>query len=163
MKSKITGFYSKIGESNKFPAALFFCLILLMIFNAILNIPISQRVSEIMFSSMNFPDEQMDMMVGMMEKMRYISIVTTLFTGSIYIFIGTLILYLLSKMFHATTTYWKTMTIFLVSALFSTIDDIINAAVTLTKGLEQIGSQYDLYHTGLNPNSATLGSLFLTF
>lgn len=150
MKLKIVDFYAKVAGLNKFPVALFFCLLLLMVFNTILSIPITQRVSEVMFSSMNLPIEQMDMMAAMAEKINYISIVTTLFTGSVYIFFSTLILHLLCKIFHVAITYWSVMTIFIVAALFSTIDEIINTVITLIKGLEQIGSQYDLYHTGLN-------------
>lgn len=94
MKLKIVDFYAKVAGLNKFPVALFFCLLLLMVFNTILSIPITQRVSEVMFSSMNLPIEQMDMMAAMVKKMSYISIVTTLFTGSVYIFFSALILHL---------------------------------------------------------------------
>lgn len=150
MKSRMIDFYTKIAETNKFPSALFFCLILLMVFNVILSLPITQRISEIMFSSMNVPEEQMNMMMGIMQKMKYVSIVSALFTGAVYIFVVSLILYLLCKLFRAKITYWGAMTVFLVGALFHTLNDIINTGITLFKGLEQISSPYDVYHTGLN-------------
>lgn len=148
MKLKTISLDQKFRGIKGFPTKSFVLVILLMLLNTILSIPITEKLASISFSSMDI--EKLDQAIPMMEIMKYIIIIFSIFISTIYLFIGASLLYILCRIFGALLNYWQAMTIFIMASFIYASGEIVNTIILLNKGVECINSLYDTYSIGLN-------------
>lgn len=138
-------------ESNiSFPAFAFMLLIVMILANAFLCIPINEIIVKHTFSSMNIPPDNMNMMLEISYKTRYLQAISNGIVQIGQIFFFPLFIYILGKVLREKITYKMCLIIYLYSYFIVQAGDIINTILLYVKGIENIHQVYEINLMGLN-------------
>ena len=142
--------FNELKRENKFPGMVLVILLVLTAVNLILMVPITSKATATMMSSLPLPEEQLDITMAMMHKLRYLMVIGGVFTYAITFFIYALIFYILTVIAKPTLTYMKAFTLIVYSYFAITIGELINTGILYMRGLDKITSPYEIKFTGLN-------------
>ena len=142
--------FSELKQENKFPVMAFIILLMLAAVNMILMVPITSKVTEITMSSMPLPEEQLDITMSMMHKLRYLIALGGVFTYAIMLFIYALIFYVLTVIAKPAISYVRAFTLITYSYFALLINEFINTFILYVRGLDKITDAFELMFTGLN-------------
>jgi hypothetical protein len=157
--------FNEVKVADKFSTMSLIIVLFLMLLNLILMIPITEKATLIAFSSMSLPENQTDIMLQVMHKMRYLQVV------------GTTILYLIMFLFYALLlcvfvrfakdklTYKNALQLIVFSYFIVTIGDLLNTALLYVRGLDAITNIYETSWIGLNSLTSVkqVGVMLYTF
>ena len=160
--------FNQLKTEEKFPVAAFIILLTLALIHLILNVPIGAKVSELVLSSMALPEKQMDMVVQMTHKMRYLSMIGGFIMYVIMLFVYPLILYVIALIFRTRLTYTKALRLIIYCFIVLIIGDLVNAALVYFRGIDNIENIYGTLLTGANlltsvENAGVALYLFLSY
>ena len=142
--------FNDIKRENKFPGLALVILLLLIAVNLILMVPITSKATAAMMSTMPIPEAQLDAMLSMTHKLRYLMVIGGVFTMVIMLFIQALIIYIITVIAKPAISYMKVFTLFVYSYFALLIGDFTNTVILYMRGLDKITSPYELSFTGLN-------------
>ena len=142
--------FNEIKRENKFPVMALVILLLLIVVNLILMVPITAKVTAITMSSMPLPEEQLEITMSMMHKLRYLMVIGGVFSTAIMLFIYALIFYIITVVAKPAISYIKAFSLIVYGYFAVLIGDFVNTGIMYMRGLEKITNQFELMFTGLN-------------
>ena len=142
--------FNQLKTEEKFPIMAFIILLTFALINMILMVPVNAKISELLFSNMSLPEEQMDMIIQMTHKMRYLSLIGGLIMYAIVLFACSLLLYVIALIFRTQLTYSKALRLIIYCFIVLVIGDIINMIFVYYRGVDNIESMYSAMLTGAN-------------
>lgn len=162
----LKAFY-QLKTEEKFPVAVLIILITLLLINQILNVPIDIKARELLMSSMTLPDKQMDIVIKITHKLKYLAILVELIKFATMLFVYTLILFIITLLFKIKLSYAKALRLIIYCFIVLVIGDLVNTALLYFRGIDNIKSMYDIMLTGANlltsvENAGITLYLFLT-
>jgi Yip1 domain. len=144
--------FNELKRENKFPGMVFVILLLLTTVNLILMVPVTSKVMQISISSMSIPmpEQQLDAMMSMMHKLRYLMVISGVFSVVISLFLYALLLYVITVIAKPSITYVKAFTLITYSYFIALAGEFVNTGILYIRGLEKITNPYEIMFTGLN-------------
>lgn len=146
--------FDKVKMTNKFSISNFLIVLFLMLINLILMIPVIERVTYITFSAMTLTDNQMDTVLQIAHKMRYLHVagseVLYFFMFLFYGFLLYLFVYFTKDKSENEIKYKAALQLFINSYFIVVIGDLINTILIYIRGLDAISNTYDTSLLGLN-------------
>jgi Yip1 domain. len=137
-------------KAESFSTMGFIVVLLLMLVNLILMIPVNEKILQITISSMTIPQNQLDMMVQVSHKMRYLQIAGTEIMYIIMFLFYAFLLHLTVRVFNSRLEYKKALQLIVCCYIVIVIGDLVNTALLYIRGLDAIEHIYDLSLTGIN-------------
>jgi len=137
-------------KAEQFSAINFVLVLTLMMVNLILLIPVSEKILQITVSTMSMPQNQVDTMLQVAHKMRYLQIAGSGILYLVMFFFYALILYLIVLITREKLNYKKALQLLITCFLIIPIGDLINTVFVYMRGVDNITHLYDMYLTGLN-------------
>ena len=162
--------FRELKSSEKFPVMSLILLLIVVIINNILMIPVTFKVLELTFSSIQIPlnDAQTDRMESVMQmtyKLRYLQVVGAVFSYLFMLVIYTLIIWILTKIAKQSLSFSKAFELIIHCCFILTIGALVNTFILYGQGIENIRNIYEVSLTGLNllTSSEQVGVTFYTF
>lgn len=118
-------------------------ILLLMLINLILMIPISAKIAIITFTSADIPDYQIDSMIQVSYKMRYLQVVGSEILYIVMFVFYSYILRLIVKLGGGFISFKKVFQLIVSSYLVIVIGDLINTFLLYIRGVDSIKNIYD--------------------
>lgn len=141
--------FQEIKLNEKFSTMSLVLILILFLLNLFLNMPINEIVVTETFQSMNIPPEQLNMMVEMNYKTRYLQLAGTELLYFIMIFFYSFLLYIIIKLFSS-ISYKKVLQLFIYTYLIVAIGDLVNTSLIYIRGVDVIQDAYDVLLIGVN-------------
>ena len=142
--------FNQLKTEEKFPLAAFVIVLTLALIQMILMVPVSAKISELLFSSMSLPEKQMDMIVQMAHKMRYLSVIGGFISYAIMLFIHSLVLFVIALLLKTRLGYMKALRLIIYCFIVLIIGDLVNTALVYFRGIDNIENMYGVMLTGAN-------------
>jgi hypothetical protein len=142
--------FNALKTNDKFSIMSFVIILFLILVNLILMIPISEKITSIMVSSLSLPENQLDMMIQVAHKMRYLQVASSEILYIIMYLFYALLLYLFVRIVKEKMEYKKTLQLIVYSYFIVAIGDLVNTALLYMRGLDAIKNVYEASLTGLN-------------
>jgi hypothetical protein len=142
--------FGHLKTIEKFPTGSMVILLFLMLINLILMIPISEKATEITFSSMGINESQLETMLQITHKMRYLNVAGTEILYIIMLLFYAFLLYLSIRISKNRLNYKKSVQLLVYSYFIIATGDLFNTAVLYVRGLDSIKNLYDMSMTGVN-------------
>jgi hypothetical protein len=142
--------FTVLKEEHKFPAMALLILLLLMAVNLILLIPVTEKITTIVMSSMSLSESQIDRALDVVHKLRYLQVVGSVFAFAVTLFLYAFLLYIIALIFRPALTYTKTFILIVYAYLAILIGEFINTGLIYTIGLDIITNPFEIAFTGLN-------------
>ena len=162
--------FQELKHAEKFPFMSLIVLLIVVIINNILMIPVTVKIMELTFSSIQIPlnDEQtkqIDAIMQMMHKLRYLQAVAAVFTYLFTLVVYTLIIWVLTKIAKQSLSFQKAFELIIHSCFVLSIGSLVNTFILYGQGIENIKNIYEVSLTGLNLLTSTeqVGVTFYTF
>ena len=162
--------FSALKSSEKFPLMSLILLLVIVAINNILMIPVTAKVMELTFSSIQIPlsegqTNQMDTMMQMMYKLRYLQALGAVFTYCFMLVVYTLIIWILTKIAKQSLTFQKAFELMIHCSFVLALGALVNVFVLYAQGIENITNMYEISLTGLNllTSADQAGVTFYTF
>lgn len=125
-------------------------VLFLMLVNLILMIPINEKILQLTVSSMSLPQDQLDTMVAVAHKMRYLQVIGMVIMYLVMFVFYAFLLYLIVRISKISLNYKKVLQLLICCYLIITIGDLVNTTLVHVQGLYAIKNMYDIFLTGLN-------------
>ena len=162
--------FQDLKNANKFPLmSLIVLLIVVAIYN-ILMIPVTAKVLELSFSSIQIPfndaqTKQIESIMQTMHKLRYLQALGAVFSYLFMLVVYTLIVWALSKITSRSLSFQKTFELIIHCCFVLSIGSLVNVFILYGQGIENIKNIYEISLTGLNLLTSTeqVGVTFYTF
>jgi len=144
--------FKELKQENKFPGMALLILLLLLAVNLILMVPVTSKVTTLMFSrsSMPLPEEQLDRALDMLHKLRYLQVIGGIFTTAMTLFLYALLLYIITLIAKPVLDYMKSFTVIVYSYFAILIGGLVNTGILYFRGLDKITNPFEITLTGLN-------------
>ncbi|GHT78752.1 hypothetical protein AGMMS50262_21720 [Bacteroidia bacterium] len=142
--------FNELKTVEKFSIMSIVVMLLLMLINQILMIPITTKVTSITLSTMSLPENQIDTMLQVSYKMRYLQVIGSIFTYMIMFLFYAFLLYFLVRIVKNKLGYKKVLQIIIYSYFIVAVGDLINTALLYMRGIDAIKNIYDTSLTGIN-------------
>lgn len=142
--------FNELKTADKFSTMSLIVLLFLMLVNLILLIPITEKITSLMFSTLSLPEAQKDTIMQVTHKMRYLQVAGTTVLYLIMILFYTFLLYLFVRMAKEKLTYKRMLHLFVYSYFIVAIGDLVNTGLLYARGLDAITNAYKTSLTGLN-------------
>jgi hypothetical protein len=144
--------FRKLKSREKFPVMSLILLLIIVIISNILLIPINLKVTELSFTTMSLPisDEQIETMLQMMHKIRYLTTLGAVFTYIVMLVIYTLIIWILTKIAKPALSFRKTFELMIHCFIVVVIGTLVNTFILYYQGIENINNMFEIARTGLN-------------
>lgn len=118
-------------------------ILLLMLINLILMIPINAQIAIITFTSADIPDYQIDSMIQVSYKMRYLQVVGYEILYIIMFVFYSCILRLIVRLGGKFISFKKAFQLIVSSYLIIVVGDLINTFLLYIRGVDSIKNIYD--------------------
>jgi hypothetical protein len=128
----------------------FIVVLILLLLNLILSIPFNEKILQLTVSSMSLPQNQLDMVFQMANKMRYLQVAGTGILYIIMFLFYALLLYVFVRLSKDKLDYKKALQLLVCCYMTVAIGDIINTILIYMRGIDSIKHIYDTSLTGLN-------------
>ena len=125
-------------------------ILILMLVNLILLIPVSEKILQITISSMSLPQNQVDTMIQVARKMRYLQMAGTIIMYVVMFLFYAFLLHLITRISKSKLDYKKALQLLVCSYLIVAIGDLVNTVFIYIQGLDMIKDMYNTSLTGLN-------------
>jgi len=159
--------FRKMKNMEKFPAMSLIVLLIVVVINNILMIPVTTKIFELTFSSMQIPvsDDQVEKAMLMLHKMRYLTAVGAVFTYCFTLVVYTLIIWVFTKIAKLSLSFSKAFELIIHCCFILVIGSLVNTFILYYQGIENITNIYKISLTGLNLLTSTeqVGVTFYTF
>ena len=159
--------FQNLRNTEKFPTMSLLLLLIVVVINNILMIPVTVKIMELTFSSMQLPigEDQIDTAMQMMNRMRYLSAVGSVFTYLFMLVTYTLIIWVLTKISKQSLSFQKAFGLIVHCCFILVIGDLVNTFILYNQGIENINNMYEISLTGLNLLTSVeqVGVVFYTF
>ena len=142
-------FYA-LKTEEKFSAMSLIILLLLILVNLILTIPITAKITEITFSSMSLPENQIETMTQITYKMRYLQVIGLGILYLIMLLFYALLLYIFVLILKDRLAYKSALQLIVYSYFIVAVGDLVNTALIYLRGVDSIKSMYDTSLVGIN-------------
>ena len=159
--------FQDLKNAEKFPWMSLLLLLIIVIINNILMIPVSTKVVELTFTSMQIPisDAQLETSMQLVYKLRYLQVAGSVFTYMFMLTIYTLIVWILTKIAKQSISFQKAFELIIHCCFVIAIGGLVNTFILYYQGIENIQNMYEISLTGLNllTSTASVGAPFYTF
>lgn len=157
--------FRKVKASGTFSTMSLIVVLFLMLVNLILMIPINEKITTITFSSMPLPENQLDTMIQVTHKMRYLQVAGVEILYVIMFLFYAILLYLLVRMTKNRLVYKSALQLIIYSYFIVTVGDLVNTTLLYMRGLDAITNIYENSLIGLNllTSADQVGVTFYTF
>jgi hypothetical protein len=157
--------FGELKMAGKFSTMSLIVLLFLMLLNLILMIPVTEKATSITFSSMSLPENQIDTMLQVVHKMRYLQVAGSTILYLIMFLFYALLLYVFVRIAKNKLTYKNALQLIVCSYFIVTIGDLLNTALLYAHGLDAITNIYETSWIGLNLLTSVeqVGATFYTF
>jgi hypothetical protein len=142
--------FREIKAIGEFSTMSLIVVLFLMLINSILMIPINEKITSTTFSSMPIADNQMDMMMQVTHKMRYLQVVGAEVLYIIMFLFYAILLCLLVWVAKDKLAYKNALQLIIYSYFIVAIGDLVNIALLYMRGLDAITNLYENSLIGLN-------------
>ena len=147
--------FRELKSSEKFPFMSLVVLLIVVVITNILMIPVNAKVFELTFSSIQIPlneaqSKQMENMMQIMHKLRYLIAMGSVFTYLFTLVAYTLIIWILTKIMKQSLSFQKAFELIIHCCFVLAIGDLVSAFILYGQGIENIKSMYEISLTGLN-------------
>ena len=137
-------------KTESFSVMSFIVVLFLMLVNLILMIPINEKILQLTVSSMSLPQDQLDIMVDVTHRLRYLQVAGTIIMYLVMFLFYAFLLYLIIRISKIRLDYKKVLQLLVCSYLVVAIGDLVNTTFIYIRGLDAIENMYDIFLTGLN-------------
>ena len=137
-------------KTEPFSAMSLVMILLLMLANLILLIPVSEKVLQIIMSSMSLNPAQADMAIELAYKMRYLQMAGTIILCAVMLLFYALILQLVVRISKRKLEYKKVFQLLVCCYVAVALGDVVNTVLLHVRGIDVIENMYDLSITGLS-------------
>jgi hypothetical protein len=159
--------FSDLKSREKFPMMSLIILLVVVIINTILFIPINIKITELSFTTMPLPisDEQIETMLQMMYKIRYLTALGAVFTYLFMLTVYTLIIWIFTKIAKPAISFQKSFELMIHCLFVVVIGTLVNTFIHYYQGIEHIDNMFETARTGLNVLTSveSAGIVFYTF
>ena len=159
--------FRELKSRQKFPWMGLVLLLIVVTVNNILMIPVTTKVLELTYSTMNLPvsDEQIEYMMQFMYKIRYLQVAGGVFSYLFILIIYTLIVWIATKLAKQTISFQKTLELIIHCCMAIALGSLVNCFALYGKGIETIENIYEISLIGLNALTSveSAGVIFYTF
>ena len=144
--------FRKLKSRQKFPWMGLAVLLIIVTINNILMIPVTTKVLELTYSTMNLPisDEQIEFTMQFMYKMRYLQVAGGVFSYLFILIIYTLIIWIFTKIAKQTIPFQKVLELVIHCCMVIALGSLVNCFALYGKGIETIENIYEISLIGLN-------------
>ena len=152
-------------KTESFSVMSLILLLFLMLVNLILLIPITEKVTLLIYSSMALPENQLDTMMQVAHKMRYLQTAGTTIFYLIMLLFYALLLFVFVRIAKDKLAYKKALQLMVYSYFIVAIGDLVNTTLLYVRGLDAITNIYNTSLIGLNLLTSVeqVGATFYTF
>ncbi len=137
-------------KTEPFSAMSLIMILILMLLNLILMIPVTEKITSITFSSMSLAENQMDTMIQVAHKMRYLQVFGTTILYLVMFLFYALLLYVFVRVAKDKLAYKSALQLIVYSYFIAVIGDLINTGLLYARGLDAITNTYENSLVGLN-------------
>ena len=159
--------FGELKNAEKFPFLSLIVLLTVIVINTILMIPVSTKVAELTLLSTSMPisDEQMAYTMEFMHKIRYLTMIGSIFSYMFIIVVYSALIWVISKMAKCTLSFQKAFELIIHCYFALAIGGLVNTFILYYRGIENIDNIYEISFTGLNLLTSTesVGVIFYTF
>lgn len=142
--------FDKLKKNDTFSFVNLFITLVVMLFSLILNAPIKEKASMILLSSMNLPNDQIDNMIQVMYKMRYLQIINGEMLGLASLVFNSVVIYILIIMLKRKMRFKLVFHLIVLISPILYLGDIINSIMIYIIGINNMSSPYDALMFGAN-------------
>ena len=162
--------FQSLKSTDKFPTMSLIVLLIVVVINNILMIPVTAKIMELTFSSLQIPfsevqTRQVDTIMQTMHKLRYLQAVGAVFSYLFMLVVYALIIWVLTKISKQSLSFQKAFELMIHCCFVLTIGTLVNTFILYGQGIENIKNLYEVSLTGLNLLTSTeqVGVVFYTF
>ena len=162
--------FQSLKSTDKFPTMSLIVLLIVVVINNILMIPVTTKIMELTFSSLQIPfsdvqTRQVDTIMQTMHKLRYLQAVGAVFSYLFMLVVYALIIWVLTKISKQSLSFQKAFELMIHCCFVLTIGTLVNTFILYGQGIENIKNLYEVSLTGLNLLTSTeqVGVVFYTF
>ena len=159
--------FRELKSRQKFPWMGLAVLLIIVTINNILMIPVTTKVLELTYSTMNLPvsDDQIEYMMQFMYKIRYLQVLGGVFSYLFILLIYTLIIWIATKLAKKTLSFQKAFELIIHCCMAIALGSLVNCFALYGKGIETIENIYEISLIGLNALTSvdSVGVIFYTF
>ena len=142
--------FSEVKVTGKFSVMSLIIILFLMLINLILLSPITEKVVYMTYLSMSIPESQLDTMVQIAHKMRYLQIAGAIIQYVFMFFLYSFILYITVRIAKNRIGYKSALQLIVYSYFIVAIGDLTNTILLYARGLDAIANIYENSLIGLN-------------
>lgn len=159
--------FYRLKSEEKFPVAAFVALLTLTLAYLILNVPITTKISLLTLSNMEgLPEAQAEAGMQLVYNMRFLTVAGLFIMELVFLLLNALALFIVMRVAGMKIPFGKVANLIILCSLVLVIGALVNTALLYVRGIEAIGSPYDLQLTSLNllfPAAASSGMTLYTF
>jgi len=149
--------FQALKDTEKLPWMSLILLLIIVIINNILLLPITMKMQEITISSMAMPlsDEQMDMSMQLLYKIRYLQVLGALFSYVFMLVVYTLIIWIFTKIAKEHLSFQKAFELIIYCSFALALGSLTNTVLLHIRGVENIDNIFEISLIGLNVLTST--------
>ena len=147
--------FRELKSRQNFPWMGLIVLLIIVLVNNILMIPVTTKVLELTYSTMNLPisEEQIEYTMQFMYKIRYLQVAGGVFSYLFILAIYTLIVWIFTRIAKQTIAFQKTFELIVHCCMALAIGSLVNCFLLYGAGIETIENMYEISLIG--PNAFT--------
>ena len=149
--------FQALKNTEKFPFLSLIVLLIITIINNILLLPITIKMQEITISSMAMPlsDEQMNMSMQLLYKLRYLQVLGALFSYVFMSVVYTLIIWIFTKIAKEHLSFQKALELIIYCSFALALGSLTTTVLLHVRGVENIDNIFEISLIGLNVLTST--------
>jgi hypothetical protein len=159
--------FRELKSREKFPVMSLILLLVVVIINNILLIPVTTKIYELTFTSMQIPmsEAQIETTMQMLHKIRYLTAASAVFTYIFMLVIYTLVVWVFTKIVKQSLSFQKCFELMIHCCFVIVIGNLANSFILYNQGIENINNMFEISLTGLNlfTSVESAGVVFYTF
>lgn len=157
--------FSEAKAVGKFPTMSLIIVLFLLLINLILMVPIVGKVTALTFSSLSLPANQIDTMIQVTHKMRYMQVAGSEILYIVMFLFYAFLLYVFARLAKSKLEYKQALLLITYSYFIVVIGDLVNTLLLYIRGIDAITNVYDTSLMGLNMLTSVdaVGATLYTF
>lgn len=149
MKKEFNEKIRKMFENDNFPTRQFVIYLLFVIFNAVLSIPLTERIAALTIKSMQVDPAQSDIMLAFLSHIDILTIVSSIIGAVISTLLFGLIIWGASRMVGVEFNYNQGVMMCIVLQFILIVNDFLSLGINAIIGIDTITSIHDTDYTSI--------------